>query len=407
MGFTKNQRDVVIAAFLGWMLDAFDFFLMVFMFKYIAADFHVEIGAVTFAVTLTLAARPIGAFIFGRLADKYGRRPALMWNIIAFSLLELASGFAPNLTILLILRALFGVAMGGEWGIGSSLTMESIPAKSRGIISGLLQAGYPTGYLVAAMVFNFYDSIGWRVMFMIGVIPALLVFYIRRNVPESPIWEHHSKQPDRLGFVATLTRDWKLAVYAILMMTAFNLFSHGSQDVYPTFLQLQHDFKPHVVAPILIVANIGAILGGLTFGALSERIGRRRSIIIAVLLALPLIPLWAFSATPVMLAVGAFLMQIAVQGAWGVIPAHLNELSPPEIRGTFPGLVYQLGNLIASVNLPIQVAIAKAHGDNYGMAMATVIGAVAVTLTILLLIGPERRGHHLGVSEPAVEPSHT
>lgn len=399
MSWTKHQRDVTIAAYLGWTLDAFDFFLMVFMFKYISADFNVPLEEVTIAVTLTLAARPLGALIFGRLADHFGRRPVLMWNILAFSILEFASGFAPNLASLLVLRTLFGVAMGGEWGIGSSLTMESIPARSRGLVSGLLQAGYPSGYLLASIVFAFYDHLGWRGMFMIGVLPALLVFYIRRNVPESPVWQEHISQPGRPNFVGVLTRDWQLAVYAIVMMTAMNFFSHGSQDVYPTFLLVQHKFHPHLVAILSIIANVGALIGGLAFGMLSERTGRRRAITIAALIALPVIPLWAFSATPLWLGVGAFLMQICVQGAWGVIPAHLNELSPAEIRATFPGLVYQLGNLIASVNLPIQVTIAKASGDNYGMAMAMVIGIVAVVIALLLLIGPERHGHHLGVKE--------
>jgi MFS transporter, SHS family, lactate transporter len=397
MSWTKTQKHVTIAAFLGWTLDAFDFFLMVFMFKYLAADFHVPLVDVTFAVTLTLVMRPIGAYIFGRLADKYGRRPTLVWNILAFSLLELLSGFAPNLTILLIVRALFGIAMGGEWGVASSLTMETVPTNSRGFVSGLLQTGYPFGYLLASVVFNFYDSIGWRGMFFIGVVPALLIFYIRANVPESPAWEQHIKQAEQPSFVSVLARNWKLAVYAIVMMTAFNFFGHGSQDTYPTFLLVQHHFDPPTVARISIVANIGAIIGGLTVGIVSERIGRRKAVIVAALLALPVIPLWAFSSTAGMLMIGAFLMQIAVQGAWGVIPAYLNELSPKEIRGTFPGLVYQLGNLIAAVNLPLQATVAKATGDNYGFAMACLIAVMSVAIAGLMYVGPERRGENIGV----------
>jgi MFS transporter, SHS family, lactate transporter len=367
------------------------------MFKYLAADFHVPLVDVTFAVTLTLVMRPIGAYIFGRLADKYVRRPTLVWNILAFSLLELLSGFAPNLTILLIVRALFGIAMGGEWGVASSLTMETVPTNSRGFVSGLLQTGYPFGYLLASVVFNFYDSIGWRGMFFIGVVPALLIFYIRANVPESPAWEQHIKQAEQPSFVSVLARNWKLAVYAIVMMTAFNFFGHGSQDTYPTFLLVQHHFDPPTVARISIVANIGAIIGGLTVGIVSERIGRRKAVIVAALLALPVIPLWAFSSTAGMLMIGAFLMQIAVQGAWGVIPAYLNELSPKEIRGTFPGLVYQLGNLIAAVNLPLQATVAKATGDNYGFAMACLIAVMSVAIAGLMYVGPERRGENIGV----------
>jgi MFS transporter, SHS family, lactate transporter len=392
MAWTKQQRSVALASYLGWTLDAFDFFLMVFVLKDIAKAFGTEITSVTVAITLTLALRPVGALIFGRLADRYGRRPVLMANIVLFSLLDLASGFATSLTMLLVLRAIFGMAMGGEWGVGSSLTMESIPPKSRGLMSGILQAGYPSGYLLASVVFGLlHDSIGWRGMFMIGVLPALLVLYIRRNVPESPAWERGSSRA-RPGIASVLAREWKLALYMIVLMTAFNFFSHGSQDMYPTFLLVQHKLPTHTVSIIAIIYNIGAMLGGIFFGSLSEKIGRRKAIACAALLALPVLPLWAFSTGSVPLAIGAFLMQVAVQGAWGVIPAHLNEMSPPEVRATFPGLVYQLGNLLASANATIQAGYAHAHGDNYGMAMALVVGTVSVVISVLILLGRERRG---------------
>jgi MFS transporter, SHS family, lactate transporter len=393
MAWTKSQRNVVIAAYLGWTLDAFDFFLMVFMFKDISAELHSSMQVVTTAVFLTLAMRPVGAFLFGRLADRFGRKPALMWNILAYSLLEMASGFAPSMTTLLIVRALFGVAMGGEWGIGSALTMESIPASARGAVSGLLQIGYPSGFLLASVTYGlFYDRLGWRYMFMLGVIPAILVFFIRRGIDESPAWKERQIAPGA-GVLEVLRRDWKLAVYAIILMTAFNFFSHGSQDAYPNlFLKGEHHFDTRLTSLIVIVANIGAICGGLFFGSLSEKIGRRRAIIIAALIALPVLPFWAFGSTPLILGATAFLMQVSVQGAWGVIPAHLNELSPPEIRATFPGFVYQFGNLLAAVNLNLQVAIAEAHGNDYGMAMAIVIGTGAVVITLLVALGPERRG---------------
>jgi SHS family lactate transporter-like MFS transporter len=394
MQWTKSQKNVVVAAYLGWTLDAFDFFLMVFMFKDIAATFHVDVKNVAEATFLTLAARPIGAFAFGRLADRFGRKPTLMWNILAFSLLEGASGFAPSLTSFLALRFLFGIAMGGEWGIGSALTFETIPLRARGVVSGLLQAGYPSGYFVAAVAsYFFYDSLGWRYMFLLGIAPAILVFFIRLGIDESPAWTEQRVKKQPIGLWAVLGRDWKLAVYAILLMTAFNFFSHGSQDAYPNlFLKIQHGFDTKTLSLMTAIANIGAILGGISFGFLSERIGRRRAITYAALLALPVIPFWAFGSTPLVLGIGAFLMQVSVQGAWGIIPVHLNELSPPEIRATFPGVVYQLGNLIASRNLPIQVAIAEAHGNNYGLAMAYVIGTVAVVIVLLVLWGPERRG---------------
>jgi SHS family lactate transporter-like MFS transporter len=393
MSWTRSQRNVVIAAYLGWTLDAFDFFLMVFMFKDISTELHSSMQVVSTAVLLTLSMRPVGALLFGRLADRFGRKPTLVWNILAYSVLEMASGFAPNMTTLLIVRALFGVAMGGEWGIGSALTMETIPPSARGFVSGLLQAGYPSGYFLASLaVYLLYDRLGWRYMFVLGVIPAVLVFFVRQGVDESPSWKEQQHTP-RIGILDVLRRDWRLAVYGIILMTAFNFFSHGSQDAYPgLFLKVQHHFDTHLGSLMTAVANIGAIFGGLFFGSISEKIGRRRAIMIAALIALPALPFWAFGSTPLILAAGAFLMQIAVQGAWGVIPVHLNELSPPEIRATFPGFVYQLGNLLAAVNLNLQVAIAEAHGNDYGLAMAIVVGTVAIVITLMVAFGPERLG---------------
>jgi MFS transporter, SHS family, lactate transporter len=401
MKWTKSQRNVVVAAYLGWTLDAFDFFLMVFMFKDISAELHSSMQVVSTAVFLTLAMRPVGAFLFGRLADHFGRKPALMWNILAYSLLEVASGFAPNMAMLLIVRALFGVAMGGEWGIGSALTMETIPASARGFVSGLLQVGYPSGYLLASLaVYLFYDRLGWRYMFVLGVLPAILVFFIRRGIDESPAWtELQVKTTPRESIWSVLERNWKVAVYAVILMTAFNFFSHGSQDAYPTFLRVQHHFDTQTVARISALMNVGAIFGGIFFGLISEKIGRRVAIAMAVLIALPALPFWAFGSTPLILAAGAFLMQVSVQGAWGVIPAHLNELSPPQIRATFPGFVYQLGNLLAAVNLNLQVAIADAHGGNYGMAMAIVIATVAVVIMLMIAFGPERHGVPMNVAQ--------
>jgi SHS family lactate transporter-like MFS transporter len=404
-GWTREQKHVVAASFLGWSLDAFDFFLLVFVLKDIAAEFHTEIESVTFAILLTLAMRPVGAFIFGRAADRWGRRPTLMVNILLYSVLEFASGFSPNLTVLIVLRALYGIAMGGEWGVGASLTMESIPVHARGFVSGLLQSGYPTGYFMASIVYGvLFPYIGWRGMFMVGVIPALLVFYIRRTVPESPSWNREAAV-QRGGTMAVLKEHWKLGIYAVVLMTAFNFFSHGTQDIYPTFLQVQHKLAPHVVSLIAVVYNIGAICGGILFGSLSERFGRRRCIIISSLLSLLVIPLWAFSATPVMLAIGAFLMQFTVQGAWGIVPVHLNELSPDTARGTFPGFVYQLGNLLASVNATLQAMIAAHYGGDYGFALAIVAGTVAIVIAVLTAMGTEARG--IDFAKARAEPATT
>ena len=387
----RSQWSAVIASFLGWTLDAFDFFLMVFMVKAIAAEFGTDAKTVSWAVTLTLAARPFGALLFGWLADKFGRRPILMIDILLFSAFEFASAFAPSLVTLIIIRTLFGFAMGGEWGIGASLVMESVPPKTRGIISGLLQEGYACGYLLAAVVYYFlFDAIGWRGMFMVGIVPALLVVVIRLWVKESPAFEEARHKADRPDPFALLLRHWKTAAYVVVLMTAFNFFSHGSQDVYPLFLQTEHKFDTHTVGLVTAIMNVGAITGGLIFGALSDRFSRRWAIIVAALLALPVIPLWAFSHTAAMLAVGAFLMQVAVQGAWGVVPVHINELAPDGARGMFPGFAYQAGNFIASINLRLQTGIAET--SSYSHAMGIVIGVTAVVLVVWTFVGPEKKG---------------
>jgi MFS transporter, SHS family, lactate transporter len=407
-GLNKNERNAVIASYLGWTLDAFDFFILVFVIRDVAAEFGASITDVTFAIMLTLAARPVGALLFGAAADRFGRRPVLMIDILAYSALEFATGFAPDLTAFLILRLLFGVAMGGEWGVGASLAMETIPPNARGAISGLLQAGYPSGYLLASIVYGlFFSLVGWRGMFMLGALPALLVLYIRRNVEESPAFLAHIRRPGRASLAKILRSNAKLFLYAVILMTAFNFLSHGTQDLYPTFLQVRRQLSVHTVSIIAIVYNIGAILGGILIAGFSQRIGRRRAIMLAALLVLPAIPLWAFSTDPLWLAAGAFLVQFAVQGAWGVVPVHLNELSPDEVRGTFPGFAYQLGNLIASVNATMQAKIAAAnpvggvpgHGnENYALALAGTASVVALAVAILAAFGPEAHGVKFGVA---------
>ena len=399
-----SQRNAIWASYLGWTLDAFDFFLMVFMLTAISKEFGTDVKAVAQGVFLTLAARPLGAFIFGWLGERFGRRPVLMADIIFFSLFEFASGFAPTLTSLLVLRFLFGVGMGGEWGLGASLVMETIPPKLRGPVSGLLQSGYPSGYFVASLVyFLLFDAIGWRGMFMVGVAPALLVLLIRMHVKESPVFEARRGKP-HVNPVTELFRHWKIALYLVVLMTAFNFFSHGTQDLYSTFLQKQHHFDTHTTGILAAVMNVGAIVGGISFGIWSEKIGRKRAIIVASLLALPVIPLFAYSTTPVLLGIGGFLMQVALQGAWGIVPVHLNELSPPFARSLFPGFAYQLGNLIASKNAPIQAGIAEARGDDYGFALALVCGIAAVVIAIWTALGPERKGADFIAESKAFEP---
>ena len=389
-GWTRAQRHVVVASYLGWTLDAFDFFLLVFVIKDVAATYMTTITAVTLAIFLTLAMRPLGAYVFGRLADRFGRQPILMLDVGLYSLFGFATAFAPNLIAFLAIRCLFGVAMGGEWGVGASLTMETIPAKARGLVSGVLQSGYPSGYLLAALAYGLlYPLIGWRGLFMLGLAPALLILYIRSKVPESPAFNR--KAAVKVDFVDVLKRNWKLAIYVMALMTAFNFFSHGTQDLYPTFMQKQRHFSHDTVSTIAIIYNIGAILGGLAFGSISQYIGRRRAIMAAAIGTIPMVWLWAYAPNTALLAVGAFAVQFCVQGAWGVIPAHLNEMSPPEARGTFPGTVYQLGNFIASSNAVIQAYYAEHHNNNYADALAVVAIAAGLVITLLVWRGREAK----------------
>jgi SHS family lactate transporter-like MFS transporter len=397
---TAVQRNTFVACFLGWSLDAFDYFILVVCLTAIATDFHAKVSAVAEALFLTLAMRPIGAFLFGRMADRFGRRPTLMVDIIAYSVFELASAFAPSLRIFLITRALFGIAMGGEWGVGAALTFETLPVEGRGFFSGLLQEGYAVGYLMAALVFGtLFPLIGWRGMFVVGALPAFLVIYIRTKVDESPAWKQGcvakvTTQERHLG--KDITTYFGIFVFVIVLMFAFNSFSHGTQDLYSAFLTKDHGFSPKIVGMVLIVVNIGALLGGIVFGAWSERIGRRKAILIAALLTLPVMPLWAFSHTAPMLALGGFLMQFMVQGAWGVIPAHLNELSPPAVRGTFPGLAYQLGNFLSSKNSVIQSKIAEQrYNGAFGPVLAWTVVIVATLVAIVTIAGKEAKGADL------------
>jgi MFS transporter, SHS family, lactate transporter len=404
---TSVQRNTFIACFLGWSLDAFDFFILIFCVNALAAQFQTKVSAIAEAIFLTLAMRPVGALLFGWMADRFGRRPTLMVDIIAYSVFELASAFAPSLTFFLIMRALFGIAMGGEWGVGAALAFETLPAEGRGFFSGVLQEGYVVGNLLAAAVYGtLFPIVGWRGMFVIGALPAFLVIYIRSKVDESPAWlqGRASRETERHVGKDITTYFWSF-LFLVVLMFGFNSFSHGTQDLYPTFLEKNHLFAPQTVRTVSIIGSIGALLGGICFGTWSERIGRRRAIAIAALLAIPMIPLWAYSHTVAMLAVGGFLMQFMVQGAWGVIPAHLNELSPPAVRGTFPGLAYQLGNLLASRNAVVQAKLVERRfGGTFPPVLSWTVVMVASLVAVVTLSGKERRGVDLSSTKSA-EPS--
>jgi SHS family lactate transporter-like MFS transporter len=412
---TRSQRHTFLAAFLGWTMDSLDFFLLVFCVKAIAAEFHTQPSAVMGAVFLTQAFRPVGAVLFGALADRYGRRPVLMVNILSFSVIELACGFAPSLMALLGLRALFGLAMGGEWGVGAALAFETLPTEGRGVFSGILQEGYALGSILAAGAFALFfngfimpglhvPGIGWRGLFILGAMPALLVLYVRMRVEESPVWLEGKKR--RLLRTAGDVRAAKAREFAnlraflptflflVLLMTAFMSFSHGTQDVYPTFLGTYAKLTPQIVGLIGVLYGLGSIAGGIAFGALSEKWGRKRAIIVAALLSIPVIPLYAYGHSAVTLGIGAVLMQFMVQGAWGVVPAYLTELSPAPVRATAPGLAYQLGGLITSWNGKAQALIAERTG-NYPSVLAVTVILVALTLAGLTLAGREAKGQEM------------
>ena len=402
---TSSQKNAFIAAFLGWALDAFDFFVLTYCISAIAANFHVGVEEVSRALFWTLCMRPIGALLFGAMAEKFGRRPTLMLNIVSFCIFEIASGFAPTLTSFLVCRALFGIAMGGEWGVGAALTFETLPEKGRGFFSGLLQEGYVTGNLLAAAVYGLVfphlhgsgNLSNWRVMFFIGALPALLVFFIRAKVDESPAWKAKSASSVKPTFRwSAITNHLGLFLFLVVLMFAFTSFSHGSQDLYPTLLQKGKHFSASRVGLIAVVANFGALLGGMSFGAWSERLGRRRAIVISSLLAIPMIPLWAYTHQIALVALGGFLMQFMVQGAWGIIPAHLNELSPAAVRATFAGLAYQLGALLSSYNGPFQAILARKYfGGSLQPVMAGTVVVVGLLVAALTMLGTEAKGQRM------------
>lgn len=398
----RSHRHAVTAGFLGWTLDAFDFFVVVFLYDTLAAQFDVPKRAIILTTVFTLAMRPLGAFIFGLLADRYGRRIPLMANVVYFSVIELLCGFSPNYTFFLIMRTLFGIGMGGEWGVGASLAMEAAPTKRRGVLSGILQSGYPIGYLLAAVAARSLLPIpgwGWRAMFWIGGAQALLALYIRSKVPESEAWKQH-RAPDTRAVLRVVAREWKRFAYLVLLMTFMMFLSHGTQDLYPDFLHEVHGVSPSTRSDIAVLYNVGAVLGAVVFGHFSESIGRRKSMIAAMTLSLAVIPLWAFGHGVLWLALGAFVMQVGVQGAWGIIPVHLNELAADSARGLMPGLAYQLGILFASPTNSFQYALRDHVGYQWAIAGFEIV--TILVLAVTLALGKEHRGRSF-LRSPLVE----
>jgi MFS transporter, SHS family, lactate transporter len=390
----QRPGAAVLAGFLGWTLDAFDFFLVVMTLTNIGKEFHKTDAEMALSLTLTLAFRPVGALIFGLLADRYGRRLPLMLDLVFYSVIEVLTGLAPNYASFLVLRALFGIGMGGEWGVGASLTMEKVPAKLRGVLSGFLQEGYAAGYLLAALAYKaVFPHWGWRPLFFIGGLPALLAIFVRLTVTESEVWQR-SKADSWKNLGRGLAAHWPIFLYIVALMTMMNLSSHGTQDLYPTFLARYRHLNVAQRSNLAAISMVGAILGGILFGQLSDRFGRRRAIVLAYIGGILFIPLWALPAGLVELAIGGFLLQFMVQGAWGVIPAHISELSPDSIRGVMPGFAYQCGNLMASYI--VQVEVLMAGHWNYAAVMAISAATMFVLAIGVTAFGPERRGEEFG-----------
>jgi len=385
-----NQRNALLAGFLGWTLDAFDFFILVMVLDAVAQDFGRTRPEIALTLTASLAMRPVGAVLFGIMADRYGRRLPLMLDLVFYSVVEVLSGLAPSYRAFLMLRLLFGIGMGGEWGVGASLAMESVPPKWRGVLSGLLQEGYALGYLLAAVAyFLVFPRFGWRAMFFIGGLPALLSLFVRARVQESAAWHEH-RVTDWGSYARAVVGNWRRFAYLVVLMAMMSMISHGTQDMYPTFLQHQRQFTPRDTALVTIVAMLGAIGGGVLCGLLSDRIGRRRAMVSATLAGVLIVPLWVLAPSTPLIVLGAFLMQFMVQGAWGVVPAHLNELSPPALRGFFPGFAYQLGVLAASSITYIEAVLGE-H-VTYAHAMGLLAAMVLLLDALVIALGPEAKG---------------
>jgi SHS family lactate transporter-like MFS transporter len=404
---TSDQRNAFLASFLGWTMDAYDYFIVVLVYADIAKDFHVSLTKMAFLTTATLLMRPVGAVIFGVWADRKGRRIPLLVDVTFYSLVGFACAFAPSYGWLLGLRLLYGIGMGGEWGLGAALAMEKIPLARRGFFSGLLQQGYAVGYLLAALTYlgiTHFTTWGWRGLFAFSLLPAMISLTLRTRLKESEVWEKvklTSRKPSEIMRHPAVLRRF---VYLILLMTAFNWMSHGTQDIYPTFLKEGLHFSSNTALTVAIIYNIGALIGGSIVGTASQHIGRRRAIVFAAALALPIVPLFTYSTQLGFIILGSFLIQMCVQGAWGVIPVHLSELSPDEIRGFYPGVTYQLGNLLAAFNLPIQQHLAATH--SYSFALTVTVVPVLLAVIALTLMGAEAKGVRFGTGEsgPATNP---
>ncbi|KAJ2798695.1 Carboxylic acid transporter [Coemansia guatemalensis] len=415
-----RQAFTFSVACLGWLVDSLDFFCVTMTTTELAEAFGKEPSDVTSAITVTLMLRPIGALLFGVIADRFGRRIPLIVNLSLFTVIELASGFAQNLETFIGLRAIYGILMGGEWGLGNSLAMEVLPVESRGIFSGILQMSYSLGNLVAAMLYYaVVPNLGWRALFWISIIPAVITIVMSLFLKESEAWKQTRRQQkngaQRYYKVAAemLKNHWLRCIYAVIFMAAMNFLSHGSQDLYPTFLKKQHGFSAGQATVGTVVGNIGAIIGGIFFGYISEYLGRRRTMAICAICGACFVPLWILPDAFGTLLAGAFFIQVFVQGAWGVIPAYLSEISPAAFRATFPGLAYQLGNLISASASQIEASLGEKNSlpdlrdgktvPNYGRVQGILIGVIFSCVLVLAVVGREERGRQFVDNTKSVE----
>ncbi|KAH9936604.1 carboxylic acid transporter protein [Fomitopsis serialis] len=432
-GLTLIQWAHFWCGWLAWICDSYDFFSVSLSVTALEKQFSKDANSITTAITLTLLFRSLGAIIFGIASDRFGRKWPLVINLLIAAAFELGSGFVSTFTQFLVVRSFFGVAMGGIWGLAASTALENLPVEVRGLASGFLQEGYAVGYLLAAVV-NLTlvpeTPTGWRGLFWLGAGLSILAAAIRAVLPESGVFLR-AKAVERAAGRSTknktkvflretkemLKNHWILCCYAVVLMTGFNFLSHGSQDLYPTYLQTTKGFTPHDSTVATIIGNCGAIAGGTIAGWLSQYIGRRLTIILFVLLIGAFIPLWILPASFGALSAGAFWVQFGVQGAWGVVRVSASPCInvPPAFRATFPGVAYQMGNMVSSASAQIETT-----GGNhlkttifkdgtlqtvpdYATVQGILLGVVAAFVVLCTIVGPENHGSHFEKYKAAFE----
>ncbi|KIJ08149.1 hypothetical protein PAXINDRAFT_89314 [Paxillus involutus ATCC 200175] len=430
-GLTWLQWAQFLSGWIAWTYDALDFFSVALTVNLLSKQFNQQVSAITTAITLTLLFRSLGAVIFGVLSDRFGRKWPLVCNLLLCSSLSLGTSFVTTFPQFLAVRSLFGVAMGGVWGLASSTALENLPVELRGLGSGIVQQGYALGYLIAAII-NLtvvpYSSHSWRCLFWTASSVSFTTAIVRACIPESAVFlrakaierEKGSNTTQKTKIFLRETKEmlkthWKLCIYAVLLMAGFNFMSHGSQDLYPTYLESSKGFSSHSATIATIIGNCGAISGGAIAGYTSQYIGRRLTIVICVLLVGSFIPLWIIPTSFAGLAAGAFCVQFGVQGAWGVIPIQLAEMSPPAFRATFPGVAYQLGNMISAASAQIEATGAKHIREtvivdgkptsvaDYATVQGIFIGVVAAFVIVVTILGPENHSSHFEQHKTAFE----